>query len=53
MPYRPMKSATVVPQEEVNMEKKLSKAEEKNTIVTNDMFPHWLSPAERGHRTDT
>ena len=22
------------------------------TIVTNDVFPHWLSPAERGHWTD-
>ncbi len=71
-PYRLMKSAIVVPQEEANIEKNLSmtiiyihrlEIISRNfgcwisnlgrcTIVTNDVFPHRLSPAERGHRTD-
>ncbi len=36
--YRPMKSAIVVLEEQAN------------TIVNNDVFPYWLSSAERGIR---
>ena len=49
-PYGPMKSAIVVPQEKANIEKK--PINDNYTIFTNDVFPHWLSPAERGHLID-
>ncbi len=46
----------VVQPEEANIEKKIrSMIIQLNlgrcTIVTNDVFPHWLSPAEWGHGT--
>ncbi len=43
----PMKYAIVVPQEEANIEKKPMTATLPMTF-----FPHWLSPTERGHRTE-
>ncbi len=58
--YGPMKSAIAVLQEEANIEKKtindnyIQPINDNyiHTIVTNNVFPHWLSPAERGHLTD-
>ena len=67
LPYGLMKSAIVVMQEETNIENILSVTiiyihglemklaefmRQNSTNVTNDLFPHRLFPARRGHRTD-
>ena len=57
-PYRSMKSTTTIPQNEANIEKKPIDDNHthwnfgcwisnlgRGTIVINDVFPHWLSPA--------